>query len=465
MRSQKLFQWLRILLFTAVLIGGCVLGFVLTLRPSVSESEGRELTEFPDFSWEAFLSGEYTAQVSLWYADTFPFRETLLDLSGDLKGLYGVGKLDFEGYQGDVDTLGSDNDFVWEPDPPEDPPSESDTLPDAPDDPDIPDDPDDPDHSGDTGTEDETEVETGPASELIDGYYVEGDTCYQLYYYKADLVDRYCRVVVKTAVELNGLATVYDMVVPTSCCYGLTPEKLAELEASDGLAVIDHIYTAIDAYCPQAGVEVPVVTLPLHEVLGEHYDEYIYFRTDHHWTGKGALYASRYFLDAVGRSYPAPEAYGTFTYDQFLGSLYRHTQNLNLKNNPDYVEAYLSPTVSELTIFRDGIYQPRPLIDREVSTSNKYLAFSSGDHEYYEAHNETITDGSSVLIIKESYGNAFIPMLVDSYEYVYAVDYRFWNGDLRSFVEEKGIDTVLFLNNLNATADGYTVRCLEKLVD
>lgn len=457
MKLKKLFQWIRILLFSVVLVGGCVLGFILSLRPSVSESEGRELTKFPAFSVESFLSGEYTAQISLWYADTFPFRDTLLDVSGDFKGLYGVGGMEFEGYKGEVDTIGSDTDFVWGEEPPEDeppgsePPPEQETRPEDTEDTEPP--------------EDTGEEETGPYSEVIDGYYIEGDTCYELYYYKASLVDRYCRVVVKAARELDGVATVYDMVVPTSYCYGLSPEKLVELGASDGVAVIERIYAAIDAYCPQAGVETPVVTLPVHEVLDRHSDEYIFFRTDHHWTGKGAYYASRYFLDTVGRSYPPLEAYDTFTYDTFLGSLYRHTQNLNLKNHPDHVEAYLSPTVRELTIFRDGIYQPRPLIDCEVSTSNKYLCFSSGDHEYYEAHNETITDGSAILIIKESYGNAFIPMLVDSYEYVYAIDYRFWNGDLRAFAEEKGIDTVVFLNNLMATGGDYTVRCLEKLVD
>ncbi len=452
--SKKLFQWLRIVLFAVALVGGCVLGFILSLRPAVSETEGRELTKFPDFTVEAFLSGEYTSQISLWYADTFPFREALLDISGDFKGLYGAGKMEFQGYEGDVDTIGSDTDFVWGEEPPESEPAESDTFSEQDTHVDEPD-----------SDEDTTEAETGPTSEVIDGYYIEGNTCYELYYYKADLVDRYCRVVVKTALELDGVATVYDMVVPLSYCYGLTPEKVTELGASDGLAVIDRIYTAIDAYCPQAGVQNPVVTLPLRDVLGQHYNEYLFYRTDHHWTGKGAYYASRYFLDTVGRPYPALEAYDTFTYDTFLGSLYRHTQNLNLKNDPDFVEAYLSPTISELTIFRDDIYQPRPLIDTQVTSSNKYLAFSSGDHEYYEAHNETITDGSAILIIKESYGNAFIPMLVDSYEYVYAVDYRFWNGDLRTFVEEKGIDTVLFLNNLMATGGDYTVRCLERLVE
>ena len=57
MKLKKLFQWIRILLFTVVLVGGCVLGFILSLRPSVSESEGRELTKFPAFSVESFLSG------------------------------------------------------------------------------------------------------------------------------------------------------------------------------------------------------------------------------------------------------------------------------------------------------------------------------------------------------------------------------------------------------------------------
>ena len=114
MKFKKFFEWVRILLFSAVLIGGCVLGFILSLRPTTSESEGRTLTKFPQFNAESFLSGEYTSQISLWYADTFPFRDLLLDLSGELKGLYGVGDQEFEGYHGEADTLDMNQDFVWE---------------------------------------------------------------------------------------------------------------------------------------------------------------------------------------------------------------------------------------------------------------------------------------------------------------------------------------------------------------
>lgn len=444
MKSKKIFEWLRIILFAVVLVGFCVVGFVIPLRPTHSESEGRKLTEFPPFTWQTFLSGEYTSQVSKWYADSYPGREIFVEMNGAIKGLYGIGDAEFSGYEGSADELDTNPDFNW--DDPITPPSlPQDTA------------------TSEPVTTPEEETKEEPGAEVIDGYYVRGDTCWELYYYKEDLVDRYCRAIVTAAVNLQGKATVYDMVVPVAPCFGLSREELANLGATEGIPVIEHIYNAIDAYCPQAGAgDDPVVTLPVHTVFAEHQDEYLFFRTDHHWTANGAYLASRYFLDAMDRPYPDLKEYGThIASENFLGSLYRHTQSESLKKHPETVTAYLSPTVDEMTIFRDNIYQPRPLIDKNATN---YNCFASGDHEYYEVHNETIKDGSKVLIIKESYGNAFLPFVVDSYEYVYAIDYRFWEGDLVDFVEEKGIDTVLFLNNLYATADSYTVRCIEKLV-
>ena len=110
---KKTFEWLRIILFAAVLVGCCVVGLILPLRPTASESEGRKLTEFPTFTWEAFLSGEYTAQVSLWYADSYPGREAFLDMNSTLKGYYGVGGDEFSGYGGVADELETNPEFIW----------------------------------------------------------------------------------------------------------------------------------------------------------------------------------------------------------------------------------------------------------------------------------------------------------------------------------------------------------------
>ena len=79
-------------------------------------------------------------------------------------------------------------------------------------------------------------------------------------------------------------------------------------------------------------------------------------------------------------------------------------------------------------------------------------------------HNETKTDGSSILVIKESFGNAFVPFLVDSYEYVYVVDARYYDGNLVDFVTAHGIDEVLFINNLSATGAGARLNELEDFI-
>ena len=77
-------------LFVIGLLVLFILGMSIPLRPKVSDVEKRELERFPQFQLNTFLSGEYFSQITLWYADTFPFRETLLSANSKVKELYGV---------------------------------------------------------------------------------------------------------------------------------------------------------------------------------------------------------------------------------------------------------------------------------------------------------------------------------------------------------------------------------------
>ena len=451
MKLKVFTQWFRIVLFCLALLTLCVIGFLTFLRPETSDKEERKLTEFPGFTIKSFLSGEYTAQISLWYADTFPGRNRLLDMNIELKSLYGIHNQSFGGGK-DKDKINPDDDFVWKPIPDIDTTTGVTTVAPPPDV--IPD--------------------TGENGQVIEGYYIYKDTAFELYYFDKSYVNRYTRLVTQAAIDLNGLATVYDMVIPTSCNYGMTPEEIDKIGASNESDAIEYIYRALNAYSSQLvkqnQLEQPIVTLDIRELMGEHYDEYIYFRTDHHWTGLGAYYASRFFLDTVGRDYPSLNDYRVVEIPGFLGSLYNHTQSPSLRNSPDTVYAYESPTLKEIITYNrhTAEYETVPLIkdaEQLAGKWNKYLSFSNGDCAYYEMHNESITDGSAVLVIRESFGNAFMPMLVDSYEYVYGIDYRFWRDDLATLVEEKGIDTVIFLNNMMATVNDYTIRSMETLVD
>ena len=67
-------------------------------------------------------------------------------------------------------------------------------------------------------------------------------------------------------------------------------------------------------------------------------------------------------------------------------------------------------------------------------------------------------------MVKESFGNAFVPFLVDSYEYVYVIDYRYFDGTLSDFVSEKNASDVLFINNVIATSTSARLNELSELI-
>ena len=56
-------------------------------------------------------------------------------------------------------------------------------------------------------------------------------------------------------------------------------------------------------------------------------------------------------------------------------------------------------------------------------------------------------NGKTLMIFKESYGNAFVPFLVSNYDTVYVADIRTFPFNAVTFAKENGIKEVLFINN------------------
>ena len=61
--------------FFVTLYLGMTIAFIIPLRPTYSETEKRNLKEFPEFSAEALISGSFFDDISTWFSDTFPYRE------------------------------------------------------------------------------------------------------------------------------------------------------------------------------------------------------------------------------------------------------------------------------------------------------------------------------------------------------------------------------------------------------
>lgn len=100
----------------------------------------------------------------------------------------------------------------------------------------------------------------------------------------------------------------------------------------------------------------------------------------------------------------------------------------------------------------------------DYGKSLKYSTFIAGDNPMTVITNSDITDGYSCVVVKESFGNALVPFLIDHYQTVYVIDYRYWTGDLVSFVKEKKAQDVLFINNISMTRSNFLIGKLAMVI-
>ncbi|MBQ4091564.1 MAG: hypothetical protein IJC64_04540, partial [Clostridia bacterium] len=291
---------IKIVLFTALLVAFCVIGLAFFARPTVSENEKRELTKFPEFTLDSFLSGEYTAEISLWFADTYPLREPMIAANSALSQLYGIKDEQIVG-GGDAE--------------------------------DIP-----------TGPSD---IEFNPTDDGkgqgFEGLYVNGSTAYQLYYFNQQNSNSYVSLINTFAAEIGDKANVYDMIVPLHCEIALSKDTISKYKASSCDEAIQYMYSNL-----ASGVKSVDVT----PILKAHNGEYLYFRTDHHWTARGAYYAYVAFCQQKGITPTPLEDYRRLQFDGFLGTFYAEAkQPAAMKSDPDFVEAFVPNGTNETMVY------------------------------------------------------------------------------------------------------------------
>lgn len=290
------------------------------------------------------------------------------------------------------------------------------------------------------------------APEQFDALVLVEDTGYEYYNFVQENTDNYIKLVADAGESLAGTSTLYEMVVPTSMDIMLPESYISEhnVNSSDQRkAIEDYMYPSIQNINPD------VKTVSLFDPLKLHSNEYIYFRTDHHWTQLGAYYAYREFCQAANFTPLDLEDYEKKSYDGFLGSFYKDCLSGAMQANPDTVEAYIPPVDAELTYTTsDGtVVEGQPVIQDGSAYDPEwlYLIFISGDQPYEEITNNGLDDGSACIVVKESFGNAFVPFLVPHYQHVYVVDYRYYSGNVADLASEKNAQDVILINNISMT--------------
>lgn len=328
------------------------------------------------------------------------------------------------------------------------------------------------DAEGTTGTEQagtETEVkeevvveydkiESKEKVKVVNGVAVVGNSAYELFTYRESSAKAYAKAVNALAKDLDGKAEVYDMVIPLSS--GITfPDNLVEkIDSTNQRNAMLSIMGMMNSQ---------VKSVDIYDALMKHRKEYIYFRTDHHWTALGAYYAYTALCEEMGIEPEKLEEYETREFEGFVGSFYNDTKNESLKKHPDVITAYLPKSEAKMhvTPAKGQDYDWDIIYDVSAyGASLKYSTFIASDNPFTEITNQTLTDESACIVVKESFGNAFVPFLVDHYQHVYVVDYRYWQGNLSKLAEEKKAKDVILLNNLSMIRNQYLVGQLQGVI-
>ena len=449
--STPFMDWLQTLLFSSLLVGLGVV-FVLTPKEAVSEGEKRKLAQFPEFSWSAMGQGAFMQQIDDFVADNFVWRYTLTDVAGHIKQGRGWAQDDIQLFS-DKSTHPSG---AVAPKPPSrvpeaetraasSSPSPSALTPSAGE---VP------------GQNARTESSSGGAVvqaaasasddapyQNIESVIIYKNRAVQLFGGTPQMAVPFTALMARYQQELPQ-TTLYFMAIPIGADYYL-PAKVNKGVMREKM-VIDH---AVRLLPPQ------VRPVNAYAKLAQHSHEYVYFNTDHHWTALGAYYAYTAFAEAAQFA-PLPlSALTKKEIPNFLGTLYHRTLAPALKSKGDTVAYFKVPVQTSVKYFSGGSRQGQPtqLYAEYARGASAYGVFLGGDYPLMKITSD-VKNGRKIAMIKDSYGNAFAPYLASHYEEVYVLDYRYFNGNIKTLIQQEGIQELLFAHNSYVFLSGYTVQ-------
>ena len=500
MRNAKKVYVLLLGLMLLWLVG---FGLVAALNrdKSIVVEDGRpvSLAQRPAFSLSSWFSGEYPKEYEAYYNDQFPGRGALTSLNRTMNAFYtySSGKDSmvviggYQSSQGAGERLDTVEDALNQANgntspgttPNANPDATPDTSPDAntdnqpanPDTPGTTDTPADPA----TGTTDPTTPDTTEPDTPWENPYEDADAfvtdnailiidtrAIEVPYSTYSVVEKYAQAVSNIAAAMGENVTTYSLITPNQAQF-YTPE-FYHTGNYDQEAAIDYAYEKMTG----------VTTVDAYSKIAQHLDEYVYFRTDHHWTALGAYYAYTAFCEAAGLEAVPLSDFQTGRYEGFVGTMYNFTkgyaQSQVLLDNPDYVDYYEPIVESHAKYYTDASMTngiPIYVVNDELSDNvgNKYLCFISGDTPLCVVTTAAGT-GRSCVVLKESYGNAFVPFLTSHYDTIYVIDPREFNGssdpsfDLTSFVAEHNVNDVIVINYPFKINDTSFISRLNRLV-
>ena len=441
-------------------------------RPTSSDIEKRELVKLPEFSMSLLANGQYTRQLSAYFADTFPGREQLVRLASIIKENRGFQFGNIRIYSAPTDDSVINTQLPMLP-------AEVATIPQVSLPPVSMEGVPDPDTETLPGKTEQaptvplpeptlpysepmpvvppvesTTIDSVEEGVRMGAIFIYKNSGYTIFGGSDQMGQWYAQVLNAYQQVLGSQMTIYNLVLPTAIEFYL-PSNYKSITTAQK-PKLDGIAAALDP---------TIKWIDVYDTLSAHKDEYIYYRTDHHWSTLGAYYAYEQFAKTAGFE-PLPiSQMEKRTLNNFLGTLYSQTQNSRMAANPDYVDYFIMPTAYRCYQFRKGFPDTAvrvSLYGEYAKSYNSYSVFMHGDFPLTVIDTE-IKNGRRIAVVKESYGNAFIPFLVNHYETVVVIDQRYLEKGFYDVLKEHQINELLFINNIAAAHTAVRIQELASL--
>lgn len=197
--------------------------------------------------------------------------------------------------------------------------------------------------------------------------------------------------------------------------------------------VIDYCYGQSNA-----------TNVDIYSALSAHTDEYIFYRTDHHWTSLGAYYGLSALAESMGLPCPALDSYTDrhVVSEEFYGTTWSSSGFSWV--DPDTMEIFVNaPESLKVTSYPQGSPVEGKLYDFSfLEKKDKYSMFMGGNCPMHviETGNE---DKPSLLILRDSYMDSLIPFLLDDFSEIHVLDLRYYRASLKAYIEQNNFDNVL----------------------
>lgn len=196
---------------------------------------------------------------------------------------------------------------------------------------------------------------------------------------------------------------------------------------------MDAIYNSLDSSINQVDIR---------KRLTKHADEYLYYKTDHHWTSLGAYYGAK----ALNSDIDLANYNKMCVSNSFKGSLESKTGSLLLK---DEIDIYAPANIDYIVTYNSSKKTTRSIYQsKALNQKDQYQVFFGGNEGMINIGVDNDSD-KNLLIIKDSYANEIVQFLLPYYSSITIIDPRYYFDDIEKQLTRDLTTDILFLYNSN----------------